>query len=114
MGNVVENFASDQGEFSITLKEVLLVPKLDVNLISVSVVLQNGYAVVFRENMCSIFRESDGSCAFALSRTRRADGVRFVTKSTEHANQDGRPISKRLCNARLGRPSCKVVEILAK
>lgn len=114
IGQVSGTFTTDEGEFDVTLKDVLYVPKLNVNLISVGAIQQNGYSVLFRRNVCRILRESDGECALSASRTGRSYVVGFTSKTVAYSAKDMKQVSRRRWHNRLGHPSPKVVDTLVK
>ena len=79
-GTVEGLFTTPHGEFNVTLKNVLLVPELNVNLISVSAIQEIGYVIVFRRKICEIIRESDDDCAIRAPRKGRSYRVEFTPR----------------------------------
>ena len=58
-------------KYEVTLKEVLCVPKLTTNLISISQLIKNGNSVEFKDNSCCVYNQKKDLVAVAI----QIDGV---------------------------------------
>lgn len=113
-GTISGVFITDYGEYSVTLLDVLLVPKMKVNLISVSAIQDKSYYVTFRNNVCEIVRETDGDKALIASKQGRSYKVEFRSTSIAYVGNEVKPAPRNIWHARLGHPSSKFVDELVK
>ena len=111
-GTVEGLLTTRHGEFSVTLNNVLLVPDLNVNLISVSAIQENGYYVIFRRNNCEVVRESDGDCALKAPRQGRSYQVQCTPRGTAYSAHSMKPNTKSVWHNCLGHLASNVVELL--
>ena len=66
----------------ITLSNVLLVPSMGFNILSVKKLCSNGYKVIFYENMCKV----ENKCGDTLFMAHKKDGLyQIVIKMTNNA-----------------------------
>lgn len=114
VGTIAGYFTTEHGEYPVRLLNVLLVPKMKVNLISVSAIQEKGYYVTFRSNVCEIARESDDETALMASKSGRCYKVILSTSDRAYASHQVGDASKLMWHARMGHVSPNVADELMK
>lgn len=113
-GSVRGIFKTSLGEYKILLKKVLYVPKMKVNLISVSVIQENGFSVVFRNDKCEVIRNSDNACTLGVPRIGRNYKAEFFPVENAFSASEDKVLPRSLWHNRLGHVSQKSIDLLSK
>ena len=114
VGTVAGDFHTKDGVYYITLMNVLYVPKMKVNLISVSCIQEHGYSITFGKNGCKIRRDRDGAIALSAPKVGRSYKIEFSNGESAYAAHDVKPNTRSIWHARLGHPGKGVVDNLSK
>ena len=87
---------------------------MNVNLISVGAIQENGYSVTFKSDRVSINRETDNECALQSKRMGRSYLVEFTAVGNAYSARGTTPVSKKLLHDRLGHTSPRIIDTLTK
>lgn len=111
-GTVKGIFTTSTGDYNVMLLDVLIVPKMDISLISAIAIQENGYSIIFKNNSCEIIRDADGACALRTGRIGRSYKVEMIKNSTAFTTHVDIPATKNTWHNRLGHLGQKVVDAL--
>lgn len=104
LGNVELNLNFDGVDTDVVISDVLYVPDLSSNLLSVNKLVDRGFITLFSRDGCAVYRENDcdinGSIVFSGYRT---NGLFKLKEVEQHsANMTSTKNSRRLWHRRLG------------
>ena len=95
------------------ISDVLLVPELDQNLLSVGQLMQNGYSLLFKERSC-VINDADGHELFEVEMRKRCFPVNWNLMTEQECKVSKVELDSKLWHMRLGHYNLKSIQFAQK